>query len=319
MGSSFAQEAEREEETWTVNFRDADIEELIRFVAEATGKTLIVDPAVQGTVQVISTEPVASAELYELFLSILEVNGFAAIAAGKDWSALPAQIQLGCTPRSGVFGVQQWDKPSACVVGEARPDNGSWAIADPRSICARRAGALGVTPWNKPVHAIIGAASIQNTGLQVADPRILTEPGELPHKQLACATHQLITGPDGPCLLTEQTVNLDDKRPVHMIIMAPDGAWHRPLTTLELAVLQGFEVIDHEGAFLCLTGGSHAAWRKRIGNAVPPPAAAAIADSCRHTLDACNAGGLLLSGEPIWVQPTRHDIAPLLLSTMSPS
>ena len=91
MGSSFAQEAAPEEETWTVNFRDADIEELIRFVAEATGKTLIVDPAVQGTVQVISTEPVASAELYELFLAILEVNGFAAIEAGNVVRIVPAQ------------------------------------------------------------------------------------------------------------------------------------------------------------------------------------------------------------------------------------
>ena len=55
-----AQTPETEEQTWTVNFRDADIEELIRFVAEATGKTIIIDPMVQGTVQVISTNPVNS-------------------------------------------------------------------------------------------------------------------------------------------------------------------------------------------------------------------------------------------------------------------
>jgi site-specific DNA-cytosine methylase len=249
-------------------------------------------------------------------LSALNWLRLAAIEAGKDWSALPAQIQLGCKPRSGVFGVQPWDKPSACVVGEARPDNGSWAIADPRSICARRAGALGVTPWNKPVHAIIGAASIQNTGLQVADPRILNKQDELPHQQLAYATHQLILGPDGPRLLGEQMPNLDDKRPIHLLIMAPDNTLHRPTTTMELAAFQGFEVLDDEGVFLCLTGNSHAAWRKRIGNAVPPPAAAAIADSCRRTLDACNAGGLLLSGEPIWVQPSRHHIPPLILGEL---
>lgn len=83
------------EATWTVNFRDAGIEELIRFVAEATGKTLIIDPDVQGTVQVVSTKPVNSAELYQLFLSILEVNGFAAIEAGDVVRVVPKNEAAG--------------------------------------------------------------------------------------------------------------------------------------------------------------------------------------------------------------------------------
>jgi general secretion pathway protein D len=87
-----AQEQEQEqEETWTVNFRNADIEELIRFVAEATGKTIIVDPVVQGTVQVISTTPVNSDALYQLFLSILEVQGYAAVESSNVVRIIPAQ------------------------------------------------------------------------------------------------------------------------------------------------------------------------------------------------------------------------------------
>lgn len=78
------------ESGWTVNFRDADIEELIRFVAEATGKTVVVDPAVQGTVQVVSTKAVNREELYQLFLSILDVNGYAAIEAGDVVRVVPA-------------------------------------------------------------------------------------------------------------------------------------------------------------------------------------------------------------------------------------
>jgi general secretion pathway protein D len=81
----------QDEETWTVNFRDTEIGELIRFVAEATGKTLIVDPAVRGTVQVISNTPVNSAQLYELFLSILDVHNFAAIESGDVVRIVPAQ------------------------------------------------------------------------------------------------------------------------------------------------------------------------------------------------------------------------------------
>jgi general secretion pathway protein D len=80
--------------TWMVNFNDADIGELIRFVAEATGKTLIVDPMVQGTVEVISSEPVDADALYDLFLSILDVQGFAAIESGNVVRIVPAQAAV---------------------------------------------------------------------------------------------------------------------------------------------------------------------------------------------------------------------------------
>ncbi len=78
------------EPTWTVNFRDADISELIRFVADATGKTLIVDPAVHGNVQVVSSKAVNRRDLYQLFLSILKVHGYAAVEAGDVVRVLPA-------------------------------------------------------------------------------------------------------------------------------------------------------------------------------------------------------------------------------------
>jgi general secretion pathway protein D len=81
-------------QTWMVNFNNADIGELIRFVAEATGKTLIVDPMVQGTVQVISSEAVDATQLYELFLSILDVQGLAAIESGNVVRIVPAQAAV---------------------------------------------------------------------------------------------------------------------------------------------------------------------------------------------------------------------------------
>ena len=39
---------------FTVNLKETDIQELIKFVAEATGTTIVVDPAVKGKVKVIS-------------------------------------------------------------------------------------------------------------------------------------------------------------------------------------------------------------------------------------------------------------------------
>lgn len=79
------------EQTWTVNFKETDIHELIRFVGKASGKTMIIDPKVKGKVQVISASPVNRAQLYELFLSILEVHGFAAVESGEVTRIIPSK------------------------------------------------------------------------------------------------------------------------------------------------------------------------------------------------------------------------------------
>lgn len=251
-------------------------------------------------------------------LSLLNWIRLALIPAGSDWRALPEQVALTCSPRSGVYGVHGWQAASGTVVGEARVDNGCWAIADPRSACVRREGALGVTGWAQPTHAVIGAASIQNTALQVADPRIHFQhrPGALGVDAWDAPAGTVIgearsyqgsnvADPRLPVVALDERAqplpSLADKRPIHAIIEAQDGTWHRPLTTLELAVLQGFEPCDEQG-WLELDGKREAGWRKRIGNAVPPPAARAVAASCLRTLTACAAGGLLLSGEAVWVK-----------------
>jgi general secretion pathway protein D len=85
---------------YTVNLKETDIQELIKFVAEATGTTIVVDPAVKGKVKVVSSKPISSSELYELFLSILEVHGYTAVRSGgvvrviqsKDARSAPVSV-----------------------------------------------------------------------------------------------------------------------------------------------------------------------------------------------------------------------------------
>jgi general secretion pathway protein D len=74
---------------WTVNFKDSDIQEVILFVADATGKTIIIDPKVRGQVKVVSARPVNTEELYALFLSILDVHGFTAVESGNVVRIVP--------------------------------------------------------------------------------------------------------------------------------------------------------------------------------------------------------------------------------------
>lgn len=66
-------------QTITLNLKDADINALIGTVAEVTGKNFIVDPRVKGKVTVISSRPMESDEVYQVFLSILKVHGFAVV------------------------------------------------------------------------------------------------------------------------------------------------------------------------------------------------------------------------------------------------
>ncbi|MGH8461447.1 MAG: type II secretion system secretin GspD [Stenotrophobium sp.] len=73
----------------TLNLKDADINSLITTVSEVTGKNFIVDPRVKGKVTVISSSPMTPAGVYETFLAVLQVQGFAAIPAGQAIKIVP--------------------------------------------------------------------------------------------------------------------------------------------------------------------------------------------------------------------------------------
>jgi len=73
----------------TLNFKDADINTVIETVAEVTGKNFIVDPRVKGQVTIISTRDMPPEALYQTFLSILQVHGFAAVPSGNVIKILP--------------------------------------------------------------------------------------------------------------------------------------------------------------------------------------------------------------------------------------
>ncbi len=75
--------------TWKVNLKDADISALVSEVSEITGKNFIVDPRVKGNITVISSKALSSDAVYELFLGVLSVNGFAAVQAGDTVKLVP--------------------------------------------------------------------------------------------------------------------------------------------------------------------------------------------------------------------------------------
>ncbi|TAM10153.1 MAG: type II secretion system protein GspD [Nevskiaceae bacterium] len=96
--------------TVTLNLKDADINALITTVSEVTGKNFIVDPRVKGKVTVISSSPMQPDALYQTFLSVLAVQGFAAVASGNVIKVVPETNarQLDSQISSG-FGVPRDD------------------------------------------------------------------------------------------------------------------------------------------------------------------------------------------------------------------
>jgi len=58
-------------------------------VSKQTGRNFVVDPRVKAKVTVISTDPVNADDLYEVFLSVLQVHGYAAVPAGDLIKIVP--------------------------------------------------------------------------------------------------------------------------------------------------------------------------------------------------------------------------------------
>jgi general secretion pathway protein D len=73
----------------TMNMQNADIRALIQWMADISGKNFIVHRDVKGSATVISTEPVTRHEAWQMFLQVLELNGYAAVNTGSSVKILP--------------------------------------------------------------------------------------------------------------------------------------------------------------------------------------------------------------------------------------
>ncbi|MDR3441390.1 MAG: GspD family T2SS secretin variant LspD [Legionella sp.] len=71
------------------NLRNADVRAVIAEVSRVTGKNFIIDPRVQGKISIISSTPMSNKELYQVFLSVLQVSGYAAIPSGDVIKIIP--------------------------------------------------------------------------------------------------------------------------------------------------------------------------------------------------------------------------------------
>nr|MDA8122451.1 DNA cytosine methyltransferase [Deltaproteobacteria bacterium] len=196
-----------------------------------------------------------------------------------------ADVRLKHDPRPGVYRILRMDETSPTIVGASSvgTSNGPQAVADHRLGCKPRSGSYGVQQWDEPSSAIVGAGDIHAAAAAVSDPRIPSNNER----------------PDPP-----------------PVIVALDGTWHRPLTTLELLALQSFPVQFADGTPVVLAGKSDSRYRERIGNAVPPDASKGIHDQILLAL-VQNAVGetFVLGTTDVWVRRDKQERAICLNAT----
>lgn len=75
--------------TFTLNLKNADIHSLISTVSKQSGRNFVVDPRVKAKITVISAKPLNGDELYETFLSVLQVHGYSAVPSGDLIKIVP--------------------------------------------------------------------------------------------------------------------------------------------------------------------------------------------------------------------------------------
>ncbi len=187
----------------------------------------------------------------------------------------------------GTYGVNAWSDAGPTVTGRAAPSTGRFSVGDPRVRRAFDAG-YAVLRWNQAARTIAGTSAVGCGAYAVAEPRL----DDLALGLRAVTDEELAAAAATP----------RKPPPFLPVIVAEDGTWHRPMTTLELAALQGLPTQLDDGP-LDLAGGAVSRWRERIGNAVPCPTARAIAEQMLVTLA---HGALetfaLCGGSPVWVR-----------------
>ncbi|HGP4194271.1 TPA: DNA cytosine methyltransferase [Pseudomonas aeruginosa] len=234
-----------------------------------------------------------------------------------------ADPRPGGVRHNNVFRVVSMGSHAGTVTGGHSPSSGGQAVADPRyhnwhpGASSRK---LHVGEWGSATGTVTGSQQVASGALSIADPRVLDRTkgdayltgghyGVVGFDQSAGAVSASARHDNGRWSVADPRMPAANDR-LTCIIQSLDGTWHRPFTTLELAALQS--LVDPEEQ-LILDGLSDSDWRERIGNAVPPAAAEAIAGVMGTTLLLAEAGEtFMLSNTPIWVRPVAVALSVVL-------
>jgi general secretion pathway protein D len=86
---------EAEGATIDMNFKDADIDQVLKFVSEVTGLTIVKDDRVKGNITVINLRRLTRDEVLNILTAVLEVKGFAMVRTDRVIKVVPMESAKG--------------------------------------------------------------------------------------------------------------------------------------------------------------------------------------------------------------------------------
>jgi hypothetical protein len=228
------------------------------------------------------------------------VTGNARIATGAN--AIAAQPPLDLVPKvecfpKGYAVIDRATQPSLAVAGTSSVGCGTYSITDAVPTSQPTVGG--------PTFVALSYAEAKRVADgEVAAPFAIVDP-ERPDEPLA-----IVDDMTKPPFRWVGAGKKRRKVAVPLVLVSEDGTWHRPLTTLELAVLQGLPW-QHEGKPLDFGGGS-TSQRTLIGNMIPMPVGQAIGDQILRAGIAADAGAFFLTNGSSGVWVRREHMARLI-------
>ncbi len=233
-----------ENEQYGANFNNADIRQFVEIVGQHLGKTILIDPSVQGTISVRSNDTFSQQEYYQFFLSILDLYGYSVITLDNGFLKVVRSANVKTSP--------------GMIADSSRPGVGDelvTRIVPLENVPARDlapllrqmmdAGSVGNVVHYEPSNVLIltGRASTINKLIEVIKrvDVIGTEKQQIIHLEYASAEdlaeilNQLISESHGksqmPALLSAKIVA--DKRTNSLIISGPEKARQRITSLLK--------------------------------------------------------------------------------------
>ncbi len=254
-----------------------------------------------------------------------ETAGAVTAAAQHDngrWSVADPRTGFGEGTHGNVHRVMPWDRPAGTVTGSRTPGSGAGVVADPRLEGIRHNNVYRLIAWRSPSVAVTAGQSPCSGGIAVQDPRLGWHAGASTSKMRVAPWDEpgrTVTGSDrpgsgaaavadprSPIELPELVLPTLDDRGV-WTIQALDGTWHRPMSVLERAALQG--LVDPESIeefTAAVKGMTVSATSEVVGNAIPPPAMAETLRAAGLAILLSRAGETwALGSTPVWVKPFR--------------
>lgn len=91
----------------SLNFVNADIQEVIKAISQISKKNFLVDPRVKGSINIVSATPVSTELAYDILLSALRLQGYSAVDADGVTKIIPeadAKLYADTMLRPGIKG-----------------------------------------------------------------------------------------------------------------------------------------------------------------------------------------------------------------------